>query len=204
MAPEQRVRRRRARSSTGSIRAETRRKKSESHVSAANIETPNPNPADVGELRKLRLERLDRPPEEQREKMKYIGEVVQKVSVSKRDASGAQKDSEVRKRRKAPSVRKHSHQKIRPTMPKTESDEDEYVYGQKPNVKDDEEKTGKVRAASVAEGGIEPTQSTKSRRKVVAGDRNTREERRPLPRRQSEPVRRRNSYGIDVGTSDRR
>ena len=204
MAPGQSVRRQRERGGKETSSSETSRTKTKSNVSAAAVESPLENPTDLYALRKARLEYLDKPREERRKTMKYVGEVVDKVPVTKRNADGLRKVSDVRKRHKAASVRKHSHQKERATVPRADEEEDEYVYRPNADVKSNDEDTSKAGIESVVEDGLDPSPRAKSRRKAVADDRNRREERRPLPRRQTEPVRRRNSYGLDILASDRR
>ncbi len=204
MAPGQSVPRQRARSVKGASRTRVRRTKSRSNLSAANVESPPENPADLHALRKARLEYLVKPPEERRRTMKYLGEVVGKVTVTKRDADVVRKAPEIRKRHKTTSVRKHSQKKDRAAVPRADEGDAEHVYRQKADVKSNPGDTSETEIASVVKDAHEPLRRAKTRSSVVTDDRGQREERRPLPRRQSEPLRRRNSDGIDIGASDRR
>ena len=52
------------------------RKKTKSNASAAETQPPPDNPSDVDALRKARLEYLEKPLEERRKKMRYVGEIV--------------------------------------------------------------------------------------------------------------------------------
>ena len=201
MALGQSVPRQRARSVKGSHRTKARRTKSASNVSAANVESPPENPANLDALRKARLEHLDNT---RHKKMKYVGERVEKVPVKRRDADVVQKVPETSKRHKTTSGRKHSHKKVPAAVPKADEGVVEYVYRQEADVKSKREDTSEAGIVSVVEDAREPLPHAKARGSVVTDHKYQREDRRPLHRRQSEPVRRRKSYSIDIGASDRR
>jgi hypothetical protein len=195
MAPNQAVRSRRVRSGKESSRAGGVRKKTKSNASAAETQPPPDNPSDVDALRKARLEYLEKPLEERRKKMRYVGEIVAKEPATRKDAETVKKASEVRRRHKATTAgTKRSHSKVRVTVRKTkEPDEGEFVYHRAPETEADNETPG-AEVASVKP--VAPARS-KTRRKPSVDDKQELEERRRPQRRQSEPLWRRNSNGMD-------
>src|SRR5271170_4046114 len=191
MAPNQAVRSRRVRSGKESSRAGGVRKKTTSNVSAAETHPPPENPSDTDALRKARLEYLEKPPEERRKKMKYVGEIVAKEPATRKYVETVKKPSEVRRRHKADT--KHSHPKVRVTVRRIkEPDEDEFVYRRAPETEANKNNDPKTQ-------GAEPVAAvrSKTRRKLSVDDKQEPEEARRPQRRQSEPLRRRNSYGTD-------
>jgi hypothetical protein len=199
MAPNQAVRSKRVRSGKESSRAGGVRKKTKSNASAAETQPPPDNPSDADALRKKRLEYLEKPLEERRKKMRYVGEIVAKEPATRKDAETVKKASEVRRRYKATTAdTKHGHHKVRVTVRKIkELDEGEFVYPRAPETEadnDDDPKTPGAEAASVK--SVAPVRS-KTRRKLSVDDKQELEEGRRPQRRQSEPLRRRNSNGLD-------
>lgn len=194
MAPNQAVRSRRVRSGKESSRAGGVRKKTTSNVSAAETQPPPENPSDTDALRKARLAYLEKPPEERRKKMKYVGEIVAKEPVTRKYVETVKKTSEVRRRHKATKAdTKHSHPKARVTVRRIkEPDEDEFVYRRAPETEADNNDDPKTQGAEP----VAPVRS-KTRRKLSVDDKQDPEEGRRPQRRQSEPLRRRNSYGTD-------
>jgi hypothetical protein len=206
MAPDQTTRSRRVQSGKEFSRTGGVRKKTTSNVSAAAAQPPPKNPSDIDALRKAQLEYLDKPPEERRKKMRYIGEIVAKAPATRKDVETVKKASDVRRRRKATTAdSKHSHRRVRVTVRTIdEHDEAEFVYRQPPDAEGDEENESKTGIAERVADERSPPARSKSRRKASVDDKQEREERRKPQRRQSEPLWRRNSYGIDECTSVRR
>ena len=198
MAPEQTVRSRRVRSGKESNRSGGVRKKTTSNVSAAATQPPPENPSDIDALRKARLEYLGTPPEGRRKKMKYVGEIVAKAPATRKDVETVKKASEVRRRHKATTAeRKHSHRRARVSVRRAdELDEGEFVYRQAPDTKSEVDSDSKTRTAEVVADERDAPARSKTWRKASVDDKREREERRRPQRRQSEPLRRRNSYGV--------
>jgi hypothetical protein len=199
MAPNQVLWSRRVRSGKESSRAGGVRKKTTSNVSAAETQPPPENPSDADALRKARLEHLEKPLEERRKKMKYVGEIVTKEPVTRKYVETVKKASEVRRRHKATTAdTKRSHPKVRVTVRKIKKpDEGEFVYRRAPETEADNDNDPKTQDAGVTP--VEPVAPvrSKTRRKLSVDDKQEPEEGRRPQRRQSEPLRRRNSHGTD-------
>jgi hypothetical protein len=199
MAPERTIR---WRSGKQSSRTGKVCKKTTSNVSAAATEPPPENPSDVNALRKARLEHLDKPPEERRQKMKYVGEIVAKSPATRKDVELVQKASEVRRRRKITTAgSKHSHRKVRVAVPKiTEPNESEFVYPRARDTEADDDNELKTPLAEDVPDERHAPERSKTQRKTAVEEKREqgeRQERRRPQRRQSEPLRRRNSHGVD-------
>lgn len=190
MAPDQ------GRSSKRTTSTGVRRIKTKSNVSVANHEAPLENPADVDALRRARLEYLEKAPEERRKRMKYIGEIVEKVPVARKVVGNVPKQPDVRRRHKTTAESKHTLQEARVPEARKDLGEEEFVYRQQVNVKSSRSET----ATQVSGLSRRPT----TRRKTINNDRSKEEDRKQLPRRQSEPLRVRDDYDIDIGASDQR
>src|SRR5271170_3134956 len=162
MAPNQAVRSRRVRSGKESSRAGGVRKRTTSNVSAAETQPPPENPSDADALRKVRLEYLEKPPEERRKKMKYVGEIVAKEPVTRKYVETVKKASEVRRRHRATTANtKHSHPKVVRRI--KEPDEGKFVYRRAPKTEADNNNDPKTQGAEVS--SVAPGRS-KTRRKL--------------------------------------
>ena len=199
MAPNQAIRSRRLRSGKESSRAGGVRKKTIRNASAAETEPPPEKPSDTDAQRKAQLEYLEKPPEERRKKMRYVGEIVAKEPVTRKHVETIKKASEVRRRHRSTTAdTKRTHPKVRVTVRRIkESDEDEFVYPRAPKTEADDNNDPKTQDAEVSSvESVAPVRS-KARRKLSVDDRQEPEEGRRPQRRQSEPLRRRNSYGTE-------
>ena len=184
-----------------------RRQKTHSGPSALGLKSPPANPRDLQALRTARLAYLSIPWQQRQRRMKYVGEVVEKASVRRKESESLKKSSAPRRRHKATeSGKKHSHP--RPRSPEqndedTDQDGDDFVYPRVPERKSSrgaEDSTTVVSSTTT----VKPESPRRSRaqrsstveRKVIR-EKTIKEERRTPRRRQSDPVKRRNSYGID-------
>lgn len=199
MSPDQTIRPWRFRSGKESSRIRRVRKKTTSNVSAAASEPPPENPSDIDALRKARPDYLEKPPEERRKKMRYVGEIVTKAPATRKDVETVKKASDVRRRRKATTAdSKHSHRKVRVAMRGTDdADEGEFVYRKAPDAEADDEKQSQTGIVELVADERDAPARSKTRRKASVDDKQAREERRKPQRRQSEPLRRLSSHGID-------
>jgi hypothetical protein len=199
MSPDQGRRSRRVRSGKESSRTGGVRKKTKSNASAAASQPPPENPSDIHALCKARLEYLEKSPEEGRKKMRYVGEIVAKAPATRRDVETAKKASGVRRRHKAATVdSKHSYRRVRVAVRAIdEPDEGDFVYRQAPDTEGDKDHDAKTQIPEAVADKRDAPATLKTRRKVSIDDKPEREERRNHQRRQSEPLRRRNSNGID-------
>jgi hypothetical protein len=199
MSPDQTIRSRRLRSGKESSRIGGVRKKTTSNVSAPASQTPPENPSDIDAQRKAQLEYLEKPPEERQKKMRYVGEIVTKAPATRKDVETVKKASYVRRRHKATTAdSKHSHRRARVTVRGINvADEGNFVYHQAPDAEADDEKQAQTGIAEVVADERDAPARSKTRRKASVDDKQAREERRKPPRRQSEPLRRRNSHSID-------
>ena len=171
-------------------------------ASAADAEPLSQNPPDLDGLRKARLEHLDVPPEKRRKKMRYIGEVVERVEampVSKKMVEYPSNPSGGKRRRKASGLRRERrHDTVAlPTRKADGSDEDEYVYRKNDNTTASNPRETPAKPSAVEDGESERPKRARTKRATHATEKVVREERPTPQRRQSEPVRRGNSYGID-------
>lgn len=139
--------------------------------------------------------------------MRYVGEIVAKAPLTRKDVVTVKKATNVRRRHKTTTGdSKHSHRNVRVTVRTIkEPDEGELVYHQAPETEADEDvesKTEISEAAAADEGDV--AAPSKTPRKVSFDNKKEREERRRPPRRQSEPLWRRNFDGKDECTRVRR
>jgi hypothetical protein len=206
MSPDRAIRSRRGRSGKESSRTGGVRKKTTSNVSAPASQPPLENPSDIDALRKARLEYLEKPPEEGRKKMRYVGEIVAKASVTRKDVVTVKKATNVRRRHKATTGdSKHSHRNVRVTVRTIkEPDEREFVYHQAPETEANEDLESKTEISEAAADEGDVAAPSKTPRKVSFDNKKEREERRRPQRRQSEPLWRRNFDGKDECTPVRR
>ena len=175
------------------------RKKTTSNVSGAKTKPPPENLSDTEALRKAQLEYLEKPPEERRKKMKYVGEIVTKEPVTRKYVETVKKASEVRRRHKSTTAdTKRSHPKARVTVRRVkEPDEGKFVYPRASKTEADNNNDPKTQGAEVSSvERVAPVRS-RTRRKLSVDDKQEPEEGRRPQRRQSEPLRRRNSYGTE-------
>jgi hypothetical protein len=175
-------------------------------VSAAASEPPPENPPDTDALRKARLEYREKLPGERQKKMRYVGEIVARTPVTRKDPITVKKATRVRRRRKATAAdTKHSHPNVRVTVPTIdEHDEGESGYHQTPETESDEDLESTTTSPEAAVGEREGPAPSKTRRKRSVDHKRGREERQRSQRRPSEPLRRRNADGTDERTSVRR
>ena|SRR2546421_8704270 len=195
MAPDPTIRLPRVRSGK-ERRRKARVRKTTTSVSAAATQPTPETPSDVDAQRKAQLEyKLP----ESRRKMKYVGEIVTKAPASRRDLETIAKASGVRRRSKA--TRRdsnHGHRGVPVDVRKIDvPDESEFVYAQAAKTREDVDIDSKTRTPEVVADSRDAPARSRTRRKASADDNRGREERRRLPRRQSEPVQRRNSYDVD-------
>jgi hypothetical protein len=180
-------------------------KKTTSDVSAAASEPPPENPPDIDALRKARLEYPEKSPGERRKKMRYVGEVVAKAPVTRKDPITVKKATRVRRRRKATTAdTKHSHPNVRATLPTIDEHDGESGYHQTSETESEEDLKSKTTSPEAAVGEREGPAPSKTRRKRSVDHKRGREERQRSQRRQSEPLRRRNADGTDERASVRR
>jgi hypothetical protein len=153
----------------------------------------------VEELREARLTYLAQSPEERRDKMKYIGEIVRTETTARVDTRSRRTSTVSRPERPETKQRRSQPSRVRAS---SDSDSDEYVYGRPEPVAEARKHERPSRAPTARKPstpGRSQTRRTSSNivSKPVEG-------RRTTPRRKTEPVRRRNSFGIDErNTPDR-
>jgi hypothetical protein len=190
----------RGRSGKESSRIGGLHKKTTSDVSAAASEPPPENPPDTDALRKARLEYRENLPGERQKKMRYVGEIVAKVPVTRKDPITVKKATRVRRRRKATAADpKHSHPNVRVTVPTI----DEHDKGEL-ETESDEDLESKTASPEATVGEREGPAPSKTRRKRSVDHKRGREERQRSQRRPSEPLRRRTADGTDEHSSVRR
>ena len=172
------------------------RRQPEADVSAADVESPPKNPPDIETLRRARLDHLDKSPDERRTNMKYVGEVVTTSPATKEDIKRVKKISERKRRHKATDTdRKHRPRKVRVAESRMDDDdESEYVYRRTEDVGTNDAANSKTLVSSAATAVPRRTQTGRTAARRIEKDQ---EQRRTPQRRQTEPVRRRNSFEIN-------
>jgi hypothetical protein len=156
-------------------------------------------PQTVDELREARLTYLAQSPEERREKMKYIGEVVRTETTTRVDTRSRRTSTVSRPQR--PETKRRRSQPSR-VCAEPDSDSDKFVYGG-PEPVAEARKHDRPSRAPTARKPSTPGRS-QTRRRSSNNLSNPVEGRRTTQRRKTEPVRRRNSIGIDErNTPDR-
>lgn len=140
------------------------------------LDSPYDNPSDLQALRKARLDYINTPTDERRERMKYVGETVIREPVRKADDRDVNRVSGSKRRRRVTDPEsKHRHRKVR--FPHSDAAGYQSVYGERRVEKDDDH--------SEVEPGGEETDDIDQR----SASTRTSSEETPLPRiRRSEKV----------------
>lgn len=198
MAPEESRRRSHRKHSSKSTRRIDETKRDE-QPKADNLGSVRPQ--NIDDLRDARLAYLAQSPEERREKMKFIGETVVKTETTTRGEGRPRGPTTESKAPKPESKRKRS-QSTR-AHPESHPDSgDEYVYGRPEPVAEETERIAPSRAPTVKKA--EPPKRSRTRRTSSNNVPRHAEERRTSARKEADPARRRNSFGIDErNTPDR-
>lgn len=149
-------------------------------------------PQTVDDLRDARLAYLAQSPEERREKMKYIGQIVKTEPTTRPDTRSRRTSTVPNPRRPETKRRRSQPSRVRA---EADSDSDDYVYGRPERVAEEDDHEGPSKIPATRET-LTPRRS-QTRRTTSNHVSKPVEERRTTPRRKTEPVRRRNSFGID-------
>lgn len=164
---------------------------------------PDDKPADLEALRKARLDYIDIPADERKQKMKYVGETIIREPATKADIQHVHRTSEPKRRRQV-NDRTGKRRQHRTRVAESDTSRYQSVYQRhrleddvEPRRIDEEDDTdeGDQNGAD-AKGPSEPTQRTKRRRSKTGGHaQGTSEQSVPVEkrrhtsrRRQSEPI----------------
>ena len=188
MAPEDRRRKSHRKHTSRSTRRRDEVERDEPEEAGAQ----DPVRPTVDELREARLAYLAQSPEERREKMKFIGETTRTETTTR--AEGRPRTTTVASRSRRPETKRKRSEPSRARVD-PESDDDEYVYGRPEPIVQAAEQDIPSRAPTTRKA--ETTRRSQTRRTSSNHVVKHSEERRMSSRRNTEPVKRRNSFGID-------